>query len=74
MKSHATTQPGYSPRPLIIYLQPGQELRIIGTDSAGNVPAGVAQLIGTPRADAVPSRSSDTSVTPSRPSDRASRH
>lgn len=40
MKPHSVIPAGYSPRPLVIRLQPGQSVTIVGVDEQGNLPPG----------------------------------
>ncbi|MBL9139947.1 MAG: hypothetical protein JNK85_29010 [Verrucomicrobiales bacterium] len=42
MKPHSVIPAGYSPRPLVIRLQPGQCVTIVGVDENGNLPPGAS--------------------------------
>jgi len=60
-------KPGYSPKPITITVQPGQEIRIIVADSTGTVP-GAVKAEGDDTA--MPSRKPDDTAMPSRKPDR----
>ncbi len=62
-----TPAPSFSPAPLTIIARPGQEIRILVADEAGNLPDGLRGR-GAMGPDASPSRKPDAS--PSRKPDR----
>lgn len=70
MKPHSVIPTGYSPRPLVIRLQPGQSVTIVGVDEHGNLPPGASLPAGLEGAADHPGRQGDS---PSRRLDSPSR-
>lgn len=70
MKPHSVIPAGYSPRPLVIRLQPGQSVTIVGVDEHGNLPPGASLPAGIESAADLQARHGDS---PSRRLDSPSR-